>query len=64
MRLSGRPGYTRHCHGDTGCRFTFEQEDDWKYFQLDGKPFETEAEHDAHLERWRKENDGIAVAKI
>lgn len=53
---------TRHCHGrthDRSCRFTFPEEHDWKYFQLDGKAFDSKEEHDAWLERWRAEHSDV-----
>jgi hypothetical protein len=51
--------WTRCCHGDDaqdgrhGCRFTFPEKDDWKYFLCNGKKIETSAEYDIIMEKIR-----------
>lgn len=49
----------RFCHGDdakdgrAGCRFSWHERDDWKYFSCNGKKVATAREYEAIMEKIR-----------
>jgi hypothetical protein len=49
----------RFCHGNdagdgrAGCRFSFHERDDWKYFTCNGEKIQSPAQYDAIMEKIR-----------
>jgi hypothetical protein len=61
-RSTGR--WTRYCHGDNGCTFTFDDTHDWMYFRVVATTtFDSPEEYKEH-ERKLREQPPVAAMQV